>query len=120
MKRLVKDDRTLERARRLRREMSDEERVLWMLLRDRRFAGFKFRKQVPLGDYVVDFVCFGSKLILELDGAQHAEPEQAKFDAERTQYLEAAGFRVARIWRGDLFKDREGAMELIWNALHGR
>lgn len=120
MKRLVKDDRTLERARPLRREMSDEERVLWMLLRDRRFAGFKFRKQVPLGDYVVDFVCFGSKLILELDGSQHAEPEQAKFDAERTQYLEAAGFRVARIWCGDLFKDREGAMELIWNALHGR
>ena len=120
MKRLVKDDRTLERARRLRREMSDEERVLWMLLRDRRFAGFKFRKQVPLGDYVVDFVCFGSKLILELDGSQHAEPEQAKFDADRTQYLEVAGFRVARIWCGDLFKDREGAMELIWNALHGR
>ena len=120
MKRLVKDVRTLERARRLRREMSDEERVLWMLLRDRRFADFKFRRQVPLGDFVVDFVCFGSKLILELDGSQHAAPEQAKFDAERTQYLEAAGFRVARIWCGDLFKDREGAMELIWNALHGR
>ena len=120
MKRLVKDSRTLERARRLRREMSDEERVLWMLLRDRRFADFKFRRQVPLGDYVVDFVCFGSKLILELDGSQHAEPQQAKFDADRTQYLEAAGFRVARIWCGDLFKDREGAMELIWNALHGR
>lgn len=120
MTRLVKSERTLNRARKLRREMSDEERILWMLLRDRRFAGFKFRKQVPLGDYVVDFVCFGSKLILELDGSQHTEPEQATFDAERTQYLEAAGFRVARIWCGDLFKDREGAMELIWNALHGR
>ncbi|MBI3437883.1 MAG: endonuclease domain-containing protein [Proteobacteria bacterium] len=99
--------------------MCDEERVLWMLLRDRRFADFKFRRQVPLGDYVVDFVCFGSKLVLELDGSQHAEPEQAAFDAERTRRLEAAGFRVARIWCGDLFKDREGAMEFIRTALHG-
>ena len=57
MARLVKSEQTLNRARKLRREMSDEERVLWMLLRDRRFADFKFRRQVPLGDYVVDFVC---------------------------------------------------------------
>ncbi len=83
MKRLIKSDRTLQRARQLRAEMSDEERILWMLLRDRRFADFKFRRQVPLGDYVVDFVCFGAKLVLELDGSQHADPEQAKFDAER-------------------------------------
>ncbi len=60
MKRLFKSDRTLTRARKLRVEMSDEERILWMLLRDRRFAEFKFRRQVPLGDYVVDFVCFGA------------------------------------------------------------
>jgi very-short-patch-repair endonuclease len=120
MKRLTKSDRTLQRARHLRREMSDEERILWMLLRDRRFAEFKFRRQVPLGDYVADFVCLQRKLVLELDGAQHAEPEQAAFDAKRTAYLEAAGFRVARLWCGDLFKDREGAMQLIWDALHAR
>lgn len=116
--RLVKSDRTLERAKRLRRDMSDEERVLWALLRDRRFADFKFRRQAPLGEYVVDFVCFGAKIVLELDGAQHANPEQTAFDMRRTAYLEAAGFRVARIWCGDLFKDREGAMALIWHALH--
>jgi very-short-patch-repair endonuclease len=120
MKRLIKSDRTLTRARRLRAEMSDEERILWMLLRDRRFADFKFRRQVPLGDYVVDFVCFGAKLVLELDGSQHADPEQAKFDARRTQYLEAAGFRVTRIWCSDLFKERDAAMQTIWDALHGR
>lgn len=118
MKRLIKSNRTLARAHKLRRAMSEEERVLWMLLRDRRFAAFKFRRQVPLGDYVVDFACFERKLVLELDGAQHAEAEQAAFDAQRTRYLEAAGFRVARIWCGDLFKDREGAMNLIWHALH--
>jgi very-short-patch-repair endonuclease len=65
-------------------------------------------------------VCYGAKLVLELDGSQHAELEQATFDAERTRYLEAAGFRVTRIWCGDLFKDREGTMETIWNALHAR
>jgi adenine-specific DNA-methyltransferase len=118
--RLVKSERTLERARRLRRDMSDEERILWMLLRDRRFQGFKFRRQAPLGDYVVDFVCFERKLIVELDGSQHAEPEQAAFDAKRTAELEAAGFRVLRIWTSDLFKEREGVFETILNALRGR
>lgn len=120
MARLVKSERTLQRARRLRREMSDEERILWMLLRDRRFAGFKFRRQAPLGDYVVDFVCFERKLIIELDGSQHTEPEQAAFDAKRTLALEAAGFRVVRIWTSDLFSEREGTMETILNALHNK
>lgn len=118
MARLVKSERTLQRARRLRRDMSDEERILWMLLRDRRFAGFKFRRQAPLGDYVVDFVCFERKLVIELDGSQHAEPEQAAFDARRALALESAGFRVVRIWTSDLFREREGTMETILNALH--
>ena len=117
-KRLAKSERTLSRARKLRADMSDEERILWMLLRDRRFAGFKFRRQVPLGDYVADFVCFERGLIVELDGSQHAEPEQAAFDAKRTSVLEAAGFRVVRIWASDLFKERDGVMETILNALH--
>ena len=118
MSRLVKSDRTLQRARKLRREMSDEERILWMLLRHRRFADFKFRRQVPLGDFVGDFVCYDRKLVVELDGSHHADLEQAAFDARRTAYLEAAGFRVIRIWTGDLFKERDGALEAIWNALH--
>jgi very-short-patch-repair endonuclease len=120
MKRLFKSDRTLTRAKRLRREMSDEERILWMLLRDRRFQGFKFRRQAPLGDYAVDFVCFERKLIVELDGSQHAHPEQRAFDAERSAVLEAAGFRVLRIWTTDLFKEREGVMETILNALRAK
>jgi very-short-patch-repair endonuclease len=100
--------------------MSEEARILWMLLRDRRFAGFKFRREVPLGDYVVDFVCFGSRLVLELDGPQHNEAEQAAFDARRTAYLEEAGFRVARITCSELFKEREGALDYLWNALSER
>ncbi|HVY86196.1 MAG TPA: endonuclease domain-containing protein, partial [Caulobacterales bacterium] len=93
MSRLAKSDRALQRARRLRREMSDEERILWMLLRDRRFAAFKFRRQVPLGDYVGDFVCFDAKLVVELDGSQHGDPDQVAFDAKRDAYLNEAGFR---------------------------
>jgi hypothetical protein len=58
--------------------------------------------------------------VIELDGSQHAQPEQAAFDARRTQYLEAAGFRVLRIWCSDLFKERDGVMETIWNALKAR
>jgi very-short-patch-repair endonuclease len=117
MSRLIKSDRTLLRARSLRRDMSDEERVLWMLLRHRRFADFKFRRQVPLGDYVGDFVCFGAKLVVELDGSQHANSEQAAFDEKRTIYLEAAGFRVLRITTADLFQERDNALETILNAL---
>jgi very-short-patch-repair endonuclease len=120
VKRLAKTEETLRRARKLRRETSDEERILWMLLRDRRFAGFKFRRQVPLGDYVADFVCFERKLIIELDGSQHAAPEQASFDARRTETLHAAGFRVLRVWTSELFSERERTMETILNALQGR
>ena len=117
---LPKSSATLRRAKRLRRGMSDEERVLWMLLRDRRFADFKFRRQVPLGDYVVDFVCLSAKLVVELDGSQHAELEQVAFDAQRAVYLEQAGFRVVRIWAGHLFSERDGVLETILNALEGR
>jgi adenine-specific DNA-methyltransferase len=120
MARLVKSERTLERARKQRRDMSDEERILWMPLRDRRFAQFKFRRLVPLGDYVGDFVCYDRKLVVELDGSQHAEPEQAAFDSKRTAYLESARFRVVRIWCSDLFKEREGVFETILNALNNR
>ncbi|HVZ98924.1 MAG TPA: DUF559 domain-containing protein [Caulobacterales bacterium] len=113
MARLYKSERTLQRARRLRRDMSDEERILWMLLRDRRLNEFKFRRQVPLGDYVGDFVCLGAKLVVELDGSQHADPEQVAFDAKRDVYLRDAGFRVLRISTGDLFNERERTLDTI-------
>ena len=115
--RLGKSEATLTRARRLRRDMSDAERVLWMLLRHRRFADWKFRRQVPFGDVVVDFFCASARLIVELDGAHHGEPEQRAFDARRTAALEAAGLRVLRINVVDLFRDRDGALEAIHQAL---
>jgi very-short-patch-repair endonuclease len=92
----VRTDRIqLERARRLRREMTDAERRLWAMLRGSQLEGAKFRRQVPIGRYIADFACFKSKLIVELDGSQHAD---SAYDAERDAWLEAQGFRVLRFW----------------------
>jgi very-short-patch-repair endonuclease len=100
--------------------MSEEERILWVLLRNRRFAAFKFRRQVPLGNFFADFVCFDAKLVVELDGSRHAAHEQAAFDARRDTYFRSAGFRVLRITTADFFREREFAMDTIWNALHDK
>jgi adenine-specific DNA-methyltransferase len=97
--------------------MSEAEQVLWLLLRDRRFGEYKFRRQRPIGRYVVDFVCLSRSLVVELDGAQHADPAQRAFDAERTLYLETRGFRVHRIWVAHLFSEREAVLEGLWHAL---
>ena len=118
MAKLPKLDRTLTIARRLRRDLTEPERLLWMLLRDRRFAEFKFRRQVPIGPYIADFVCFSARLVLELDGVQHLEASQAAHDLQRTAHLEQAGFRILRIWNSHLFTERESVFEAIWQALH--
>jgi very-short-patch-repair endonuclease len=83
--------------------MTDAERLLWSVLRNRRFAHFKFRRQVPIGSFIVDFVCFDRRLILELDGGQHKR--QTQYDAERARWLEEQGYRVVRIWNHEFFQD---------------
>ena len=117
MARLVKSARTAQRARDLRADQTHCEELLWSLLRDRRLHEVKFRRQVPLGDYVVDFVCMGSKLIVELDGPEHQKPERKAFDEARTNTLEAAGFPVLRIRNGDLTGDRNAVLTSIILAL---
>jgi very-short-patch-repair endonuclease len=91
--------------------MTDAERVLWREVRAHRFAGFKFKRQEPLGSYVVDFICYEAKLIVELDGGQHAEQQEA--DAERTRWLESSGFRVIRFWNNDVLTNIAGVMHEI-------
>src|SRR5215471_5386664 len=86
-------------ARHLRREMKDAERLLWYLLRVRRFADCKFRRQHPIGSYIADFACVRHRLIIEADGGQHAESVS---DARRTRWLEADGWRVIRFWNADI------------------
>ena len=108
---------TITKARSLRRRSTDPEMRLWALLRDRRLVGFKFRRQVPIGRYVADFVCFEAKLIVELDGSQHAD---SRYDRVRDAELSNRGFEVLRIWNGDLFLHRDGVLTLIWHALTTR
>jgi very-short-patch-repair endonuclease len=104
--------------RRLRNNATDAERALWQRLRARQLGGCKFRRQHPFGDYILDFVCLERKLVIELDGSQHAE-ETIK-DAARTAFLEFAGFVVLRFWNNQVFEEMDGVMEAIWQALTAR
>ena len=106
---------TTERARALRSNPTEAERTLWKRLRMRQLDGHKFRRQQPLGRYIVDFVCVERKLVIELDGGQHAE--QVQSDVERTAWLEAQGFRVLRFWNYDVLNGPEAVTEAIREAL---
>jgi len=101
-------------ARALRKNMTPQERKLWYLLRDRRFAGYKFRRQLPLGRFVVDFACWQAKLVIELDGGQHSE--NVDYDEVRTLWLARHGWRVVRFWNNDLL-DMENVLMVIVAAL---
>jgi very-short-patch-repair endonuclease len=99
--------RQRKQAREMRRIPTDAERKIWFLLRDRRLHGFKFRRQVPFGPYVLDFVCFQRKLVIEVDGGQHADSQA---DKVRDARLQARGFRVVRYWNTDVLKNPEGVL----------
>jgi len=106
---------TINRARRLRRDQTLFEEQLWKCLRDRRFSQFKFRRQHPIGSYIADFVCLECKLIVEMDGSQHAENNS--YDEERDQWLAERGYRVLRIWNNQWVCQRENVLQAILNAL---
>jgi len=106
------------RARELRRNMTDTERFVWGRLRARRFAGYKFRRQMPIGPYIVDFVCPGRRLILELDGGQHTQ--QMEYDTKRTLWLQSQGFEVLRFWDHEVLQDWEAVEEVIFARLEAR
>ena len=94
----------------MRRAPTEAVAKLWSMLRGQRLGGLKFKRQEQLGDYIVDFVCFGSCLIVEADGSQHAENAQ---DAARDCWLEAQGFRVLRFWNNDILGNPEGVARAI-------
>ena len=97
-------------ARSLRRRMTDAEARLWFHLRNRSFAGCKFRRQHPIGPYVVDFVCLEARLVVELDGGHHANKSS---DAIRTAFLETQGYRVLRFWNNDVLTQTEAVLAAI-------
>jgi very-short-patch-repair endonuclease len=107
-------------GRRLRREQTDEEKQLWRALRAGRFAGFKFRRQHPIGKFILDFYCPTAKLSVELDGFQHGLPEQHQRDEAREHFLAAEGIEELRFWNHQWRKNREGVLLDIWNSLHQR
>jgi very-short-patch-repair endonuclease len=100
--------------RRLRRDSTDAEMKLWLSLRDRPLSGFKFVRQEAIGSFVVDFVCREKKLIIEVDGGQHAENEK---DLLRDEQFRHAGFQVLRFWNNDVLNNKNGVLEVILDAL---
>jgi very-short-patch-repair endonuclease len=105
----------VERARRLRRHQTDVERILWLRLRNRRLGGFKFKRQFPIDRFIVDFVCADARVIVELDGGQHAT---SPTDAERTQVPEAFGYLILRFWNNEVLENLDGVLETILAALN--
>jgi len=99
---------SVERARELRRQLTDAEKKLWTYLRTLKPGGFHFRKQAPLGPFIVDFCCHKAKLIIEVDGGQHGLPEGQAADVERTKWLKSQGYRVVRYWNNDVLSNLEG------------
>ncbi|HMM55474.1 MAG TPA: endonuclease domain-containing protein [Candidatus Desulfobacillus sp.] len=105
----------IENAKQLRSNQTDAEQKLWYHLRAHRFMDLKFKRQKPLGRYIVDFVCVERKLIIELDGGQHAE--QAAYDTERDDWLRSEGYAVLRFWNNEVMLEMEGVLERIRLAL---
>jgi very-short-patch-repair endonuclease len=97
-------------AKKLRRNATDAETKMWRLLRDRRLAAFKFRRQTPVEGYILDFVCFERKIVVEVDGSQHFESSQ---DRERDAALTREGFHVLRYWNNDVLQRPEAVLEDI-------
>ena len=99
------------RARNLRRDSTVAERAFWKQVRDRQLGGHRFRRQVPVGPYIVDFVCPPAKLVVELDGGQHQEHTAA--DERRMQWLESEGYRVLRVWNNDVLGNMEEVLAAV-------
>jgi very-short-patch-repair endonuclease len=107
---------SIAKARALRRRMTVAERKFWSLVRDNRL-GVKFRRQVPVGPYIVDFFCFSAKLVVELDGSQHGTAEGKKYDFHRDQFLKADGITVLRFSNKEFLVNQDGVCRVIQERL---
>jgi len=101
-------------ARNLRRTLTDAELQLWQLLRPRQLVDAKFRRQVPIGPWIVDFVCFEHMLVVEADGSQHAENQR---DQARDADLQERGFRILRFWNNDILRNTNGVLQQIFETI---
>ncbi len=107
-------------ARKLRTNRTEAETHLWHFLRARRLGGYKFRRQHPVGNYILDFYCPEKKLTVELDGEQHSDEDQMVYDQKRAAILDVTGIKVLRYWDHDVFQNTEGVVEDILHELEMR
>ena len=105
------------RAKELRKNSTPQEKKLWDIIKNRQISGYRFVRQYPIGNYIVDFACRKKKLVIELDGGQHNETENIIYDKKRTDYLEANGYKVIRFWNNDIDNNIEGVYEYLLNIL---
>ena len=100
-------------ARTLRKNETEAEQIVWSWLRNRQVNGLKFRRQQPIGDYVVDFVCLDKLLIVEIDGGNHNTDKSIEKDEIRTKWLEARGYKVVRFWNSDVLDNPDGVFDTL-------
>ena len=100
-------------ARQLRKDMTPQERKLWNLIRNKQFYGYRFNRQYPFRNYILDFICCSKKIVLEIDGGQHNEKEISKYDITRTELLNSLGYKVVRFWNNEIDNNIEG----VYNKL---
>ncbi len=100
-------------ARNLRKNSTKQERILWAILKNRQFMNLKFRRQAPIGDYIVDFVCKEKMLIIELDGGQHNTPEKIVYDNERSKFLKSEGYKIYRFWNNEVDNNLSGVYQRL-------
>jgi len=112
----MRDSLSQQRATALRKHLTDAEQHLWKYLRRQHLAGARFRRQVPIGPYIADFVCLTPRLVIELDGGQHAV--EVAHDQARTQFLSAQGFKVLRFWNNDVLQRTEAVLAVIAKTLN--
>jgi len=105
------------RAKSHRRELTAAENVLWQEIRRKQIHGYHFRRQVPIGPFIADFACVKEKLVIEVDGIGHAEPDEIIRDIQRTKYLESLGWRVIRFMNAEIFDEIDPVIDAIWHHL---
>ena len=110
-------DKKYIKARYLRNNMTEQEKKLWYYLKKRYINNCRFRRQYPIGKYIVDFVCREKNLIIEIDGGQHNKVQTVIYDKERSEYLETKGFKVIRFWNTDIDRNLEAVLDKITHYL---
>ena len=113
----MRGEKLQKKARILRKNMTDAERAIWKSVRNRQLGGFKFRRQKPIGPFIVDFVCIEKKMVIEIDGGQHAL--NTAHDVKRSEFLRNRGYKILRFWNSDVLKEKNAVLEEILSNLKG-